>query len=314
MGKIAFVFPGQGAQYVGMGKEIADNFSQAKAVYEEADARLGYSLSDLCFNGSEEKLKLTIHTQPALLTTSIACFQLIKEEGIKPQFVAGHSLGEYSALVAAGALKFSDAVWLVEQRGKFMQEAVPPGEGTMAAVLGLDIDKVLDLCKISRDMGVIEPANFNCPGQIVIAGHTPAVEKAVSLAKDFGAKRAILLPVSGPFHSSLLEQTGIRLQEAIDTIEIKDTTIPLIANISAKAVTTSEEIKEGLIKQVSSSVKWEQSVREMINKGVTTFVEIGAGKVLTGLIKKIDKNVKTFNIEDSLSLKETLQGLKAGDD
>jgi len=314
MGKTAFVFPGQGAQYVGMGKEIADNFPQAKSVYEEADARLGYSLSDLCFYGSEEKLKLTIHTQPALLTTSIACYQLIKEEGIKPQFVAGHSLGEYSALVAAGALGFSDAVWLVEQRGKFMQDSVPPGEGTMAAILGLDIDKVLELCKCSSNMGVIEPANFNCPGQIVIAGHTPAVEKAVSLAKDFGAKRAMLLPVSGPFHSSLLEQTGIRLQEAIDTIEIKDTTIPLIANISAKAVTTSEEIKEGLIKQVSSSVKWEQSVREMINKGVTTFVEIGAGKVLTGLIKKIDKNVKTFNIEDSLSLKETLEGLKAGDD
>ncbi|KJS81227.1 MAG: hypothetical protein JM58_17455 [Peptococcaceae bacterium BICA1-8] len=314
MGKIAFVFPGQGAQYVGMGKEIADNFPQAKAVYEEADARLGYSLSNLCFNGSEEKLKLTIHTQPALLTTSIACYQLIKEAGIMPQFVAGHSLGEYSALVVAGALEFSDAVWLVEQRGKFMQEAVPPGQGTMAAILGLDIDKVLELCKSSSDMGVVEPANFNCPGQIVIAGHTPAVEKAVSLAKDFGAKRAILLPVSGPFHSSLLKQTGIRLQAAIDTIEIKDTTIPLIANISATAVTASEGIKEGLIKQVSGSVKWEQSVREMINKGVTTFVEIGAGKVLTGLIKKIDKNVKTFNIEDSLSLQDTLKGLKAGDD
>jgi len=312
MGKIAFVFPGQGAQYVGMGQEIFQNYPQAKAVFLEADKRLGYGLSDLCFNGPEEKLKLTIHTQPALLTTSIACLELIKETGVKPDYVAGHSLGEYSALVAAEALDFSDAVWLVEQRGKLMQEAVPPGEGTMAAILGLDIDKVQDLCRSAGDVGVVEPANFNCPGQIVIAGHTPAVEKAVSLAKDFGAKRAMLLAVSGPFHSSLLKTTGLKLKEALETVTIKDPKIPVIANISAQIVTTAEEVRESLIRQVSSSVKWEQSVRRMIEKGVTTFVEIGAGKVLTGLIKKIDRDVRTFNIEDTPSLQETLAGLKEG--
>lgn len=312
MGKIAFVFPGQGAQYVGMGKEIAENFPQSRSIFEKADTRLGYSLSDLCFNGPEDKLKLTVHTQPALLTTSIACYQLIKEEGIKPDYVAGHSLGEYSALVAAEALDFTDAVWLVEQRGKFMQQAVPPGEGTMAAILGLDIEKIEELCKSCSDEGVVEPANFNCPGQIVIAGQTPAVEKAVSIAKDFGAKRAMLLPVSGPFHSSLLKSASMKLAKALETIEIRNPIVPLIANITAKPVTTRDEIREGLVNQVSGSVKWEQSVREMIALGVTTFVEIGAGKVLSGLIKKIDRQVKTFNIEDSLSFQETVEGLKEG--
>lgn len=312
MGKIAFVFPGQGAQYVGMGKEIAENFPQSRSIFEKADTRLGYSLSDLCFNGPEDKLKLTVHTQPALLTTSIAFYQLIKEEGIQPDYVAGHSLGEYSALVAAEALDFTDAVWLVEQRGKFMQQAVPPGEGTMAAILGLDIEKIEELCKSCSDEGVVEPANFNCPGQIVIAGQTPAVEKAVSIAKDFGAKRAMLLPVSGPFHSSLLKSASMKLAKALETIEIRNPIVPLIANITAKPVTTRDEIREGLVNQVSGSVKWEQSVREMIALGVTTFVEIGAGKVLSGLIKKIDRQVKTFNIEDSLSFQETVEGLKEG--
>jgi [acyl-carrier-protein] S-malonyltransferase len=295
-----------------MGKEIAENFPQSRSIFEKADTRLGYSLSDLCFNGPEDKLKLTVHTQPALLTTSIACYQLIKEEGIKPDYVAGHSLGEYSALVAAEALDFTDAVWLVEQRGKFMQEAVPPGEGTMAAILGLDIEKIEELCKSCSDVGIVEPANFNCPGQIVIAGQTPAVEKAVSIAKDFGAKRAMLLPVSGPFHSSLLKSASMKLAKALETIEIRNPIVPLIANITAKPVTTRDEIREGLVNQVSGSVKWEQSVREMIALGVTTFVEIGAGKVLSGLIKKIDRQVKTFNIEDSLSFQETVEGLKEG--
>lgn len=312
MGKIAFVFPGQGAQYVGMGKDVFEKFPLAKAVFLEADRKLGFSLSDLCFNGPEEKLKLTVHTQPALLTTSIACFELIKEKGIMPDYVAGHSLGEYSALVAADALSFSDAVWLVQERGRLMQEAVPPGEGTMAAILGLGIEKVEELCQSASDVGIVEPANFNCPGQIVIAGQTKAVEKAVSLAKGFGAKRAMLLAVSGPFHSSLLKPAGLKLKAALEKVEIKAPTIPLVANISAEKVVEAPKISEGLVQQVGGSVKWEQSVRKMIAEGVTTFIEIGAGKVLTGLIKKIDKDVKTFNIEDESSLQETLTGLKEG--
>lgn len=312
MGKIAFVFPGQGAQYVGMGQDVAASFPKAGEVFAAADQRLGYSLSELCFQGPEEKLKLTVHTQPALLTTSIACYQLILNEGIKPDFVAGHSLGEYSALVAAGALKFTDAVWLVEQRGKFMQEAVPPGEGTMAAILGLNIEKVKELCNTCSDLGVVEPANYNCPGQIVIAGATPAIEKAVSLAKEFGAKKAVLLPVSGPFHSSLLKPAGARLAKALEQVVIKDPEIPVVANITAKPVIKDKEIKDNLINQVSGSVKWEQSVSEMLELGVTTFIEIGAGKVLSGLIKKIDKNVQILNIEDMKSWEKTLAHLKEG--
>ncbi|MGI6224706.1 MAG: ACP S-malonyltransferase [Peptococcales bacterium] len=309
MTKFAFVFPGQGAQYVGMGKDVFENYPEAQAVFLEANKRLGYNLSDLCFYGPEEKLKLTVHTQPALLTTSIACLSLIKDKGIKPDYVLGHSLGEYSALVAAGALEFSDAVWLVEQRGKLMQEAVPPGEGTMAAILGLNMEKVEQLCQMSSDVGVVEPANFNCPGQIVIAGQTSAVDKAVSLAKEFGAKRAIPLPVSGPFHSSLLQPASQRLSSILEAISIKDPETPLVANISSEIVTDKDKIRKGLIEQVSGSVKWEQSIRKVIEQGVTTFLEIGAGKVLGGLIKKIDPSVEIFNIEDTTSLEKTLAGL-----
>lgn len=312
MGKIAFVFPGQGAQYVGMGRDVFEKNPLSREIFEIADKTLGYNLSDLCFNGLEEKLKLTIHTQPAILTTSIACYQLIKEEGIKPDFVAGHSLGEYSALVVAESMSFADAVKLVEKRGMYMQEAVPAGEGTMAAILGLDIAKVEELCHICSDEGIVEPANFNCPGQIVIAGQTPAVNKAVSLAKEYGAKRAMVLSVSGPFHSSLLKPASIKLAETIKNVQVNDPQIPVVANVNAQIVSTGEEVKEALITQVNNSVKWEQSIKLLSDKGVTTFVEIGPGKVLSGLIKKIVPGAKLLNIEDMASFEKTLVQLKEG--
>jgi len=241
---------------------------------------------------------------------SAAILKILQDEGITADYVAGHSLGEYSALVAAQALSFEDAVWLVRQRGAFMQEAVPPGQGTMAAILGLDIEQVDALCRAASQYGVVEPANYNAPGQIVIAGATPAVEKAMEMAKEFGAKRAMGLSVSGPFHSSLLQPASLRLAEALEQVEVHDARIPVVANITADVATTAAEIKENLTKQVAGSVKWQQSVENMVAWGVTTFVEIGPGKVLTGLIKKIAKNVEMYNIEDVATLQQAVAALK----
>ncbi len=310
MGKIAFIFPGQGSQYPGMGKEIAEKYSESMEVFKKADKRLGYSLSELCFEGPEDKLKITYYTQPALLTTSIAILEAFKNSGIKADFTAGHSLGEYSALVCAEAISFEDAVWLVEKRGQYMAEAVPPGEGTMAAILGLPEENIDALCAEASKVALVEPANYNCPGQLVIAGKTEGIKEAIRIAKDFGAKRAMELAVSGPFHSSLLEPASHKLLKAMDEVTFFDPKTKVVANVSAEEVSSKEEIKEALFNQVNNSVKWEQSVRYMINQGVDTFIEIGSGKVLTGLVKKISGDVKVFNVENIESMEKTISELK----
>jgi len=302
MGKIAFIFSGQGAQYIGMGKQIVENFASADKVFVRASEALGFDIKEMVFNGEEETLKITENTQPTILTTSIACLQPLIEKGITPDVVAGLSLGEYSAHVASGTFSFEDAVKLVRKRGKFMQEAVPVGIGTMAAVLGLEKQDVIDCCKEASEAGVVEPANFNCPGQIVVAGDVAAVEKVVELAKEKGARRSIVLPVSAPFHCSLLRAAGEKLAEELDKVQVNSMKIPVISNVTGDYIKNKDEVKNLLIKQVSNSVLWEDSIKRMIDDGVDTFIEIGPGKVLTGFVKKINKDVRILNIEDMDSL------------
>jgi [acyl-carrier-protein] S-malonyltransferase len=287
-----------------MGKELFENFSVAKKVFEEADDALHLSISALCFKGPEEALKLTENTQPAVLTTSIAAFKVLQEEkGITPQFTAGHSLGEYSALVVSGALTFSEAVKMVRLRGKFMQEAVPVGEGAMAAVLGMEREQVEKLCEEISYGEVLTPANFNCPGQIVIAGHAKAVERAIERVKKDG-KKAVPLPVSAPFHSPLMKPAGERLEKALEEISVSNLRIPVVTNVEAEVNTSKDRVKGLLVAQVSSPVRWEESMRKMIGKGIEQVLEIGPGKVLSGLMKRIDNRIETGNLEDLQTLKK----------
>jgi [acyl-carrier-protein] S-malonyltransferase len=311
MGKIAFVFPGQGSQTVGMGKQLAEQYPEVMQYFIKADEKLSAELSKLIFEGPQEELTKTVNTQPALLTTSLAILEKFQKAAIKPDFVAGHSLGEYTALVAAGALTFEDGVYVVRKRGEFMEGAVPNGEGSMAAILGLDREPLSKVTAEVSDSGFpVSLANLNCPGQIVISGSRKGVELASAKAKEAGAKRAIPLEVSGPFHSSLMKPAASELRQVLDGLDMKDASIPVIANVSANPMTTAEEIKENLIEQLYSPVLWEDSVVKMIDLGVDTFIEIGPGKVLSGLIKKINRSVKTYSISDEESCQSVIEALK----
>ncbi len=318
MSKLAFIFPGQGSQHPGMGRDLTEKFQPARAAFEHADAATGFKLSELCFNGPEEDLQLTMNTQPAILAVSVAAYLVLLEHGIKPDFVAGHSLGEYSALVAAEALSFPDALKLVRRRGELMQEAVPVGVGAMAAILGIDAEQVTEACAVaSQSIGQGQscaPANFNSPSQIVIAGHKEAVERAVEECKARGAKRAMMLKVSAPFHSSLMLPAQEQMTEPLNAATFHDLSFPIVNNVDAAMVTSGATSREALIRQISAPVRWTDSVLKLLAEGIETFVEVGPGKVLSGLVKAIAKDagkeVKLLNVEDSASLQTTIEALQ----
>lgn len=310
MSKLAFVFPGQGAQKVGMGKDFYDNYDVAKKMFKEADEALGYSIMKMCFEGPEEDLKLTANTQPAILTISCIANEILKENGIQPEITGGHSLGEYSALVAAGVLNFQDAVALVHKRGSYMQEAVPVGEGGMAAIIGVDRDKIVEVCQQVSAESPVQAVNFNCPGQIVIAGATKGVELAVEELKAAGAKKAVILPVSAPFHSTLMKPAAEKLAIELDKVTISDAKIPVVANVSAEILTKAEDIKASLVAQAASPVLWEDCVARMKEFGADVLLEAGPGKTLCGFNRRIDKTITSLNVEDVASLEKSLDYFK----
>ena len=310
MSKLAFVFPGQGAQKVGMGKDFYDNYDVAKKMFKEADEALGYSIMKMCFEGPEEDLKMTANTQPAILTISCIANEILKENGIQPEITGGHSLGEYSALVAAGVLNFQDAVALVHKRGSYMQEAVPVGEGGMAAIIGVDRDKIVEVCQQVSAESPVQAVNFNCPGQIVIAGATKGVELAVEELKAAGAKKAVILPVSAPFHSTLMKPAAEKLAVELDKVTISDAKIPVVANVSAEILTKAEDIKASLVAQAASPVLWEDCVARMKEFGADVLLEAGPGKTLCGFNRRIDKTITSLNVEDVASLEKSLDYFK----
>jgi [acyl-carrier-protein] S-malonyltransferase len=308
---IAFLFPGQGSQAVGMGKELSDNYAVARRTFEEADEALGYKLSQVCFEGPEEKLKLTEITQPAILTASVAAWRVLQEKGLQPDFVAGHSLGEYSAHVAAGTLTFAGAVRTVRNRGKYMQEAVPVGVGAMAAILGMAIDKVTELAADAAQGEVCQAANINSPEQVVISGNASAVDRAIKLATQRGAKKAVSLPVSAPFHCALMQPAQDRLAADLKALSFQNPSYPVVCNVDAKAITSADAARAALIRQVTGAVKWEPSVRLLINQGASLFIEVGPGKVLWGLMRQIDRSKTCLTVGDDASLQKTMAQVAA---
>ena len=307
--KVAFVFPGQGSQYVGMGKNLFDNSAEVRSLYEEAGNTLGYDLGGLSFNGPQEEINKTFRTQPCLLMASIAAYTLLGLRGISADVVAGHSLGEYSALVAAGVVSLRDALMLTEKRGSFMQEAVPEGAGLMAAIIGLGRSRIDEIC-LSVESGYVSPANYNCPGQVVIAGEREAVEEAMKLAKDAGARKTLALAVSAPSHCTLMVEASNRLAELLKVVEFRDPEVPLVNNADAMFLTSAERIKKSLVNQLNGPLLWEDSIRNVIDAGVNSFIEVGPGKVLTGLIKRIDPTVRLMNVYDMASLDNTVEAMK----
>lgn len=306
MNTTAFLFPGQGSQAAGMGRELAALYPVARLTFEEADAALGLPLSQLCWEGPEDKLKMTEFTQPAILTASVAAWHVLREKGVTAGFVAGHSLGEYSAHVAAGTLPFADAVRIVRNRGKYMQEAVPAGMGAMAAVLALPLEELQKVCAEAAQGEIVSPANINSPDQIVISGHKGAVERAAELARQRGAKRAVMLPVSAPFHCALMQPAQDRLAADLRAATLQAMTLPLVTNVDAELVQAPEQARDALIRQVTGAVRWVESIKLLGDKGVQTFVEIGPGKVLCGLLRQIDRGKTCLHVEDDASLQKAM--------
>lgn len=312
--EIGFIFPGQGSQVVGMGKELAEHFPVARRTFDEADEALGYSLTKICWEGPEEELKQTENTQPAILATSVACMRVLAETGITPTVTAGHSVGEYAALVCAGVLSFADAVRITRLRGKLMETACPDGMGGMAAIIGFDRERVLEICAEVEEIGVAQAAGYNCPGQIVIAGHIRAISEVIARVKAEGASNATMLPVSGPFHSALMKPAEDGLAETLEKTAFAKAKIPVVCNVDATAHTAPAEIKGLLLGQLTKPVRWEESIETMKAAGTRSFVELGAGRVLTGLMRRIDRNLATKGVRDLNSLEKTIDDFRANSD